>query len=406
MSRTESSRSPWAAPALAAHFSRKRSRVPQILQAAPDRAPRDLRRTRDRRDPAVARSLRLRRRAQPPATLIKRGANGFKSNTERQFVYHRPGIALASQTGIRQTFRLSEPQNRFTCFWASPWKRPIVRPKKQTKLSVPRAVTRKYANADADWRAASEDHLFVRKRAETLAELLDAKRAFQSLNWNHSGPDLLRQLLSHPNGLRTINAALVEVRKAGLSSQVADVSVCGAVAPYNALLGGKLVALLMMAQEVRDAYRRRYSAQASLISSQMAGRPIFRPAELKFLTTTSLYGNGSSQYNRLRLRREDFPQLEHDIMWQELAQTAGYGTVHLQAATVQVLREYSERTHGARRINNRFGEGASPRLRQVREAMDALGINSSSILHNASRVSSTVASCIPALARNCSASRL
>lgn len=241
----------------------------------------------------------------------------------------------------------------------------------------------KYITADADWRAASEDHLFVRKRAETLAELLDAKRTFQALNWNIGGQDLLRQLLAHPNGLRTINTAVMEVRKAGLSSQVADVSVCGAVAPYNALLGGKLVALLMTSQEVRDAYRNRYAGQVSLISSQMAGRPIFRPAELKVLTTTSLYGNGSSQYNRLRLRRQEFPQLEHDVAWQELAQTAGYGTVHFQAATVQVLREYSERAHGARRINNRFGEGASPRLRQIREAVDALGIDSTSVLHHA-----------------------
>src|ERR1700690_3581316 len=96
--------------------------------------------------------------------------------------------------------------------------------------------------------------------------------------------ELLRQLLVHPNGLRTISAALVEVRKAGLSSQVADVSVCGAVAPYSVLLGGKLVALLMTSQEVRVAYRSRYAGQVSLISSQMAGRPIFRPAELKILT--------------------------------------------------------------------------------------------------------------------------
>jgi hypothetical protein len=179
----------------------------------------------------------------------------------------------------------------------------------------------KYMTADANWRAASEDHLFVRKRADTLAQLLDAKRTFQAMNWNVGGPELLRQLLAHPNGLRTINAALVEVRKTGLSSQVADVSVCGAVAPYSALLGGKLVALLMTSQEVRDVYRSRYAGQVSLISSQMAGRPVFRPAELKFLTTTSLYGNGSSQYNRLRLRREYFPQLEHDINWQELAHT-------------------------------------------------------------------------------------
>ena len=241
----------------------------------------------------------------------------------------------------------------------------------------------KFAEDSADWRAASEETLFVRKRAETLARLLDAKRTFQTLDWAREGTELLDALLRHPNGLRTLNVALVEVRKSGLSSQVADVSVCGAVAPYNTLLGGKLVALLMAASEVRDAYRERYSEQVSLISSQMAGRPVYRPAELKVLTTTSLYGNGSSQYNRLKLRSLDYPELDKDVEWRELAQTAGYGTVHLAATTVRVLREVSERNYRARRINNRFGEGASPRLRQIREALDTLGIESSSVLNHA-----------------------
>jgi hypothetical protein len=230
---------------------------------------------------------------------------------------------------------------------------------------------------------ASEDPLFVRKRAETLGALLDAKRTFQALDWTRGGQALVDALVQHPNGLRTLSVAMVEMRKAGLSSQVADVSVCGAVAPYNTLLGGKLVALLMASKEVRDAYRTRYAGQVSLISSQMAGRAIYRPAELKLLTTTSLYGNGSSQYNRLRLRVADYPTLDHDIAWQELAKTAGYGTVHLGATTVRVLREVSERNYGARRINNRFGEGASPRLRQIREAVEALGIDADSVLHHA-----------------------
>lgn len=234
-----------------------------------------------------------------------------------------------------------------------------------------------------DWRAASEDVLFLRKRAGTLANLLDAKRTFQSLNWTAAGAALLETLIQHPNGLRTIGTALQETRKAGLSSQVADVSVCGAVAPYNHLLGGKLVALLMASKEVRDAYRSRYGNQVSIISSQMAGRAIYRPAELKVLTTTSLYGLGSSQYNRLRLRAADFPELDHDVEWKQVAQTAGYGTVHLGSATVRILREVAERSHRARRVNNRFGEGASPRLRQTREALEVLGIDSSQVLHHA-----------------------
>jgi hypothetical protein len=241
----------------------------------------------------------------------------------------------------------------------------------------------KRGTENIDWRVASEDLLFVRKRAQTLAKLLDAKRVFQSLNWLANGTTLLDQLHSTPSGERALGIALQEVRKAGLSSQIADLSVCGAVAPYNVLLGGKLVALCVTSEDVRSIWRQRYEGQVSVISSQMAGRPLRRPADLKVLTTTSLYGSGSSQYNRLRLRAADHPGLRSDIVWQELERTAGYGTVHLSSSTVAVLREVSEQQYRARRVNNRFGEGTSPRLRQVREGLDVLGIDSNDVLHHA-----------------------
>lgn len=174
------------------------------------------------------------------------------------------------------------------------------------------------------------------------------------------------------------------MRKAGLASQIADLSVCGAVAPYNAILGGKLVALLAASREAHDAWKSKYEEQVSIISSQMAGRPICRPADLKVLTTTSLYGRGSSQYNRLRLQAGTYRGLKEGLEWKKLEETtAGYGTVHLAGDTVQRLREFSEDAYGARRINNRFGEGTSPRLRQIREGLDALGIESDDVLNHA-----------------------
>jgi hypothetical protein len=61
------------------------------------------------------------------------------------------------------------------------------------------------------------------------------------------------------------------------------------VPPYNELLGGKLVAMLMTSPEVVLEYRRRYGGIPSVIASSMAGRPVVRPADLVFLGTTSLY---------------------------------------------------------------------------------------------------------------------
>jgi Domain of unknown function (DUF4338) len=236
---------------------------------------------------------------------------------------------------------------------------------------------------NADLVALSEDPLFVQKRADTLLEILRAQQTFRESGALSREEEPLRRLLWHPLGRKALETALKEVRKAGLSSQVADLSVCGAVAPYGSLIGGKLVALLMASKEVRQAYHSRYTEQPSIISSQMAGRLIYRSADLQVLTTTSLYGNGSSQYNRLRLRAADHPSLSEDIEWQEVAHTLGYGTYHLSPSTLRLLRDVADQRNGARRINNRFGEGASPRMRQTREGLAALGIEPGHVMDHA-----------------------
>jgi len=241
------------------------------------------------------------------------------------------------------------------------------------------------ARPDTDWLAASEDLLFVRKRAEGLAKLLFAKGMFRGAGLANNPAGALEQLFTTRSGQRALDIALTEIRKAGLSSEVADVSICGAVEPYNAVIGGKLVALVLTSREVRDAYARRYGKQVSVIASQMAGRVITKPANLRILTTTSLYGVGSSQYNRLVLRAAQHPDLGHDIIWKTIGQslTGGFGTLHLGGETAQALRSMAVSLHDSRRVNNRFGEGTSPRLRQIREGLDALGLQSDSILHHA-----------------------
>lgn len=243
----------------------------------------------------------------------------------------------------------------------------------------------KSASPDADWRAASEDLLFVRKRAESMAQLLFAKRVFRTAGLANDPAAALSQLFVGRDGQRALDIALAEFRKAGLSSQVADVSICGAVHPYNELLAGKLTAMLLTSGEVRDAYAGRYGGQTSVIASQMAGRPVSKPSDLRVLTTTSLYGVGSSQYNRLVLQARDHPGLPYDLRWSAIGRslTGGFGTLHLGDETAQALRRMAQVRHDARRVNNRFGEGTSPRLRQIREGLDALGLKSDSILHHA-----------------------
>jgi hypothetical protein len=237
---------------------------------------------------------------------------------------------------------------------------------------------------DVDWIAASEDLLFVRKRAENLAHLLSAKAVFRRAGLQAQPKEALDSLFATREGQKAIDVGLAELRKAGLSSEIADVSICGAVHPYNELLGGKLVALLLTSKEMHDAYAARYGNQVSVIASQMAGRAVSKPAMLRILTTTSLYGVGSSQYNRLALRADDHG-LDHDVVWSAIGKslTGGFGTLHLGGETTQALRSMAIARHDSRRVNNRFGEGTSPRLRQIREGLDALGLKSDAILHHA-----------------------
>jgi hypothetical protein len=244
------------------------------------------------------------------------------------------------------------------------------------------------ASEDTDWKAASQDHLYVRKRAEVLGSLLSARRVFAKADLARNPQRAFRQIVATEEGWRAFDTSIAEFRKMGLASQVVDVSICGAVHPYNELLGGKLVALVLHSKEVRDLYEGQYGERISLIASQMAGRPIRRSARFKVLTTTSLYGVGSSQYNRLKLRAAEHPQLPYDISWRlfddhESERTSGFGSLHLGNATVDSLRELSAATYGARRVNNRFGEGASPRFRQIREGLEALGLESNHFLHHA-----------------------
>jgi Domain of unknown function (DUF4338) len=235
---------------------------------------------------------------------------------------------------------------------------------------------------ETDWNAASESTLFIKKRAKTLADILFAERV---LALSPSG-DSIAAVLERDTFRRAVSVALREIRKIGLASRLLEVNVCGAISPYRELLAGKLMALALASDEVRSFYRQKYREQPSDIASKMAGRPIFRTPEVCVLTTTSLYGVAASQYNRLRLEVEG-SRGPVRLEWKELGKTEGFGTIHLGEATAKALRAVATEYRGGRNVNNLFGEGNSPRLRQVREGLEALGLDANALLkHSAPRI--------------------
>ena len=90
-------------------------------------------------------------------------------------------------------------------------------------------------------------------------------------------------------GSSVIRNALVAQKAKHIGSSLMELNVCGAIPPYNEILGGKLVALLATSPQVVHDYKTRYENKASEIASRLKGQPVCRPAELVYVGTTSLY---------------------------------------------------------------------------------------------------------------------
>lgn len=263
----------------------------------------------------------------------------------------------------------------------------ILENKKQPKEEVFLDIRHVKDKKNIDWKKLSETSLYRKKRAETLVPLLKSYWYFKGADIETEPEVALYSLLSDKRGQEAVSVALNELRKAKLASQVADVSVCGAIAPYNELLGGKLVAILMGSKEVRDIYKNKYEGQISEISSQLAGKPITRSADLLAITTTSLYGVGSSQYNRIKIPANYVEGMPNKFEWKKLKLTTGFGVTHISDETVKLMKKLSHKYHGSRRVNSVFGEGSSPKVRLIRDALIILGIDDSVIMkHGMSRI--------------------
>jgi hypothetical protein len=222
------------------------------------------------------------------------------------------------------------------------------------------------------WRQRAESDLFRSKRCLLLAELLRSRSALNDYLYPNPSRAGLVAALNDAEGRRAIAGLVRRAKAESVGTEMADLTVCGAVAPYNALLGGKLVSVLAISPYVLRAYHQRYGGYASVIASSMAGRPVRRPANLVFIGTTSLYGAGSSQYNRIRIPPEVLGG-ERPIEFRQLGRSRSFGTSHLSGETVAALVRLSEQSRTGIRVNSIFGEGVNPKLRKVRDGLDLLG---------------------------------
>lgn len=122
----------------------------------------------------------------------------------------------------------------------------------------------------------------------------------------------------------------------------------GALPPYNELLGGKMVALTMTCNEIRDLYKKKYKNCVTLLK----GRRL-KP-ELLFITTTSAFGK-SSIYNRLKYNGE--------VVAHCLGYTKGSGTFHIPEDLYKEILKHLK--NQGLDITRGYGYGPSRKLKLI-----------------------------------------
>lgn len=278
-------------------------------------------------------------------------------------------------------------------FWPEMWKNPT--PKAVDNLRAEakarrvdhqrlagRSLQGRLDRQDATyWRQRAETDLFRSKRCLLLADLLRDKSAL--LPYLYPTPDVhgLSTAMKDHRARQSVRSVARRAKSDSVGTEIADLSVCGAVAPYRDVIGGKLVTMLAMSPTVVRAYHRKYHAYESEIASSMAGRAVSRASHLVFIGTTSLYGTTSSQYNRVSIPASIL-EARCELRLERLGRSRSFGTSHLSAPTVRSLVRLSEQHKNGARVNSVFGEGGNPKLRKVRGGLDALGWPSEQLLQH------------------------
>jgi hypothetical protein len=149
-----------------------------------------------------------------------------------------------------------------------------------------------------------------------------------------------------------------------------DAYVLGALPPYNALLGGKLVASLIRTREIVDVFAKRYRDARGVISG------VKKNARLAAVTTTSALGR-SSIYNRVKLNGY--------LLLQPIGFTSGWGHFHISDALFEDLRGFLKFKGDRYASAFKYGNGPNWRIRVIRRALTLLDMDPDLIRHGFTR---------------------
>ncbi|HWB02956.1 MAG TPA: Druantia anti-phage system protein DruA [Verrucomicrobiales bacterium] len=251
------------------------------------------------------------------------------------------------------------------------------------------------AMTDNDWEELSQVPLYRSKRCRLLASFLKMRMAFIEAGFTSATPTALKQALHWPVFKNAVRSLVSRVKSERVGIDMMDITVCGALPPYNHILGGKLVCMLLCSPEVRRIYEDRYRSAPSIIASALKGKRLVRRPTLACLSTTSLYGQNSSQYNRVKIPATAAGGKSGAVIEYRKGgadgggghHSQGYGTFHFRQSTLDALEEWitleAKKDRSARSVNYIFGEGTSPKLRKLRDKISAVGLPGDEALRHA-----------------------
>jgi hypothetical protein len=98
-------------------------------------------------------------------------------------------------------------------------------------------ATQSYVAEQIDWKAQARTHLFRSKRSEKLAALLSVRMAFKAAGFNKPTKACLQKALLRSEFVAAVRTLARMIKADHIGVDMMDITVCGAVAPYNALLG-------------------------------------------------------------------------------------------------------------------------------------------------------------------------
>lgn len=151
---------------------------------------------------------------------------------------------------------------------------------------------------------------------------------------------------------------------------VMDAFVLGAIPPYSLLLCGKLVAMLVASNEVREAFARKYAGRAAVISGTA------HDGQLALITTTSALGR-SSLYNRIRYRDR--------LLYWALGFTRGSGEFHFSNGLYAAISQYALEHCKPTAKHARWGSGFRNRREVVKKCLASLGLSTEWLYHGIRR---------------------